>query len=159
MKLFLAVFYGLLCGCGMNNKNFYYMKITILICLLLLSLFACDRETTYNYYIKNQCDTSITVHFETHHRLYLNNDNSELATSPIDVEADMEKYIGTTHGLGKVFNDFVELNFSTIKIYKGNKESNINYINKNIWQFAPLSKTFANVYLIVNPGNFEEEKE
>jgi len=126
-------------------KRAFLYKIGLILLQVFL-IISCEPGTQYNYFITNKCDKNIQV---------LITDKSDDKIE-VEVESYSEKLVYLGKGLGHVFDSYVEMVFKEIIITKEDDISKINYLNKNLWRFEPTSKVNANVYLTVNPEDFEK---
>jgi len=119
-----------------------------LIILTVLIFTACDKRMDYDYFIVNNCDEIINVYIET--------DRNDVSKSIVILSYETELiYHGT--GINGLQDGLVEFFFKKITVYKVDKTSKVNYIDRNLWVFEPVSGNHANSYLTINPGDFEDE--
>ena len=126
------------------------MKTYFYIILILLALTSCDKRIDYDYYIINQCNEKIDVYIESDWENY-NNTNS--------IVIPPHETVLVYHGewINGLKEEMIERFLKKITIHKGDKISNVNYIDKNKWKFEPTSDSHANSYLTVYPEDFENE--
>ena len=151
MNLCFHLFSIHLCGCGvesikMEDKD---MKKYLIIIIILLFT-ACEKVMNYDYYIINSCNEEISVYFEIN-----SNRPSYKGPNSIFISSHENKLIYYGTGINKLQDRSVEYFFTKITIYKGDKISKLNYINKDMWKFELTSKSHANSYLTINPEDFE----
>ena len=123
-------------------------KYFIIIIILLFT--ACEKVMNYDYYIINNCNEEISVYIE------INSNRPSYKGSNITFILPHEKkliYHGTS--INRLQDRLVEYFFTKITIYKGDKVSKLNYIDKDMWEFKPTSENHANSYLTIYPENFE----
>ncbi|MFW6371422.1 MAG: hypothetical protein ACOC10_09485 [Bacteroidota bacterium] len=120
------------------------MKILYLI-LLVFMLNACDKEVSYDFFVKNDCSATIEVEIVDY--------KSTSIKRPI--QANREILVYTSKGLNKLTEEKVESVFTSIIITKGNDTATHNFINRSEWQMQAASATHANFYLTVDSTDFE----
>ena len=125
-----------------------FLMKSYLIILTVLIFTACDKRMDYDYFIVNNCDEIINVYIET--------DRNDVSKSIVILSYETELiYHGT--GINGLQDGLVEFFFKKITVYKVDKTSKVNYIDRNLWVFEPVSGNHANSYLTINPGDFEDE--
>jgi hypothetical protein len=122
------------------------MKKYVFIVLAFFILESCDKKMSYDYFIVNACDAEITVYIEVGR----NNNTKNIIILPQETALI---YSGTS--INKLQNRLVEFFFNKMIINKGYDTSRLNYIDKNIWKWEPVSENHANSYLTIYPKDFE----
>ena len=124
-------------------------KILVLFWGLIL-LISCDKDAYYDYYVINECNEEINIYIESDWKKF--NDIISVVIPPYE---NRLMYHG--EWINEVNDRMVERFFLKIIITKGNTISNVNYVNKNLWRFEPISKDHANSYLTVTMEDFEDK--
>jgi len=125
------------------------MKNYILILISIILLFcSCDKKAIHEYYIKNNCESTIIVNVLDYQNKF----------SSTEITAGVEKliYFGTT------INDIGDgtINGSTItfikdiNIKKGDTILNKNLLDYHIWRFEKTSRLYARSYLTITLEDF-----
>lgn len=117
----------------------------ILLTLLLCSLFACDEEVNYDFYVRNNCADSINVTIIDYKKIEINK----------TVAANEELLVYSSKGLNKLTNEKVESVFSSIIVTKDNDTAFQNFVDRNQWKIQAMSETQANCYLTIDLTDFK----
>jgi len=130
-------------------------RILLILTVLSLTILSCDPPAYYDYFIINKCNENIDVKIKAC-TLNCNTNYSKI------VELDLQINPNTTQ---LIYSDdrtilpldarMIDYFFEEIIITKGNDISKINYIDKDLWDFNPISKDHANSYLTITPKDFE----
>jgi len=128
----------------MKRKIKYYA-----IAIWLFTINACDEFTYYDYFITNNCQEAIIVSIEVSN-LIMKKDYSR-----IRIEPDSTQLVLSARDYQPLYQPMIEGFFKTITIFKGEKTSKINYVNKDLWDYVESSRIHSLNYLKVNPEDFE----
>ena len=133
----------------MINCAFYTLvnilkKYFVIVAVLLFA--ACDKAMYYDYFIINECNENLKVYIET---------GRNNVSQSIVIQSSDTVLVFKDTGINGLYDDLVEFFFKKITIHKGDKISKVNYIDKELWDFKPTSKSHANSYLTVKPEDFE----
>jgi hypothetical protein len=116
--------------------------------ILSFIILGCDPERYYDYLITNNCNEFIEVKIIDGHDKNLNFQIEPRATKLV--------YSYTTcQPLDSQMIELIESFFKEIVITKENDISKVNYINIDLWDFKATSKFHANIYLTINPEDFD----
>jgi hypothetical protein len=122
-------------------------KILYLILFNVFIFNACDRTMYYDYFIINNCIEEISVNIldykDKHSHVYVN--------------AYQTGFIYHGEDFSTLEEGIIVHFFKNIKIVKNGVSSKVNYIDKELQIFVSTSHDHADVYLTVNPEDFEDE--
>jgi hypothetical protein len=123
------------------------MKKLILILILTIICFSCERTFSSDYVIQNNCDTSISIN------VILWNDK----TNHVVITAYKDSLIHRDKGLGNPYPP--EEIFKSIIIMQRDNYSIKNWINKEYWTYYDTydsnHELVGKWYLTINPEDFE----
>jgi hypothetical protein len=147
------LFFGLLCGCGINNNGGYDMK-KIIVLIVALVFVACDPLFHDDFIIVNNCNDDINVSV-----IYRKGDKQSFIINPhSECTFFYDEWIGG--GVSKV--EKIDYIFKEIVITKDSTVSIINYVDYRLWRKENLESSRRNAYytkvryyLTVNPEDFE----
>ena len=121
------------------------------IIVLIFSIFSCDPDRYYNYFITNKCEEVIEVKFDVSQL-----GTPEILNKVVYISPDSTKLIHSDEDYQPLWYGMVEIFFRRgIIITKGSDTSKVNYVDKGLWDFKKISKNHADSYLTVRPEDFE----
>jgi len=118
------------------------VKQKFLLLITGLLLISCDPDVTYDYFVVNNCNEEIIVNITD-----LNNIKTEIQIPPYS-----EKHIYNNVIWGFVYVNYF---FKEFVVRKNNINSNVNYINQDLWVIKESTRLTCKEYLTVNPEDFE----
>jgi hypothetical protein len=156
MKLFLAMYYGRLCGHGIiNNQKNIGMKNKIIVLLSILCV-SCDPSGYMDLYIQNNCNQPIIIRTVTSG--YYGNIQTFIDT----INPHTQSFIYQCESIGSFSVRAIPVYLQEMHIEKEGKTIIYNPLDTNRWIFKEMTpyKLFKSKYhskatLTITPEDFE----